>query len=248
MLIIPAIDLKAGQCVRLYQGDMDRATVYSDDPVETAQRWQREGSPRLHVVDLDAAVSGTTVNTSAIERICQALSIPVQVGGGIRSLATLERLLSLGVSRAILGTVAHRQPTLVAEACARFPGRITVGIDARAGRVAVQGWTETTDLEATDLALRCQDQGVSEIVYTDISRDGTQQGVNHEATGALAEAVSVPVIASGGVASTADIQRLLPFESSGVMGVIIGRALYTGGVQLGEAIRLGASHREGSST
>ncbi len=241
MLIIPAIDLKVGQCVRLYQGDMDRATVYSDDPVETAQRWQREGAPRLHVVDLDAAVSGTTVNTSAIERICQALSIPVQVGGGIRSLATLERLLSLGVSRAILGTVAHRQPTLVAEACARFPGRITVGIDARAGRVAVQGWTETTDLEATDLALRCQDQGVSEIVYTDISRDGTQQGVNHEVTGALAEAVSVPVIASGGVASLADIQQLLPLEPIGVMGVIIGRALYTGGVQLAEAIRLGTA-------
>ena len=159
MLIIPAIDLKAGQCVRLYQGDMDRATVYSDDPVETALRWQREGALRLHVVDLDAAVSGTTVNTGAIERICQALSIPVQVGGGIRSLATLERLLSLGVSRAILGTVAHRQPALVAEACARFPGRITVGIDARAGRVAVQGWTETTDLEATDLALTLSGPG-----------------------------------------------------------------------------------------
>ena len=147
MLIIPAIDLKAGQCVRLYQGDMDRATVYSDDPVDTALRWQREGAQRLHVVDLDAAVSGTAVNTATIERICQALGIPVQVGGGIRSLATLERLLSLGVSRAILGTVAHRQPALVAEACAEFPGRITVGIDARAGRVAVQGWTETTDLE-----------------------------------------------------------------------------------------------------
>ena len=247
MLIIPAIDLKAGQCVRLYQGEMDRATVYSDDPVETALRWQREGAPRLHVVDLDAAVSGTAVNTSAIERICQALSIPVQVGGGIRSLVTLERLLSLGVSRAILGTVAHRQPAFVAEACARFPGRITVGIDTRAGRVAVQGWTETTELEALDLALRCQDQGVSEIVYTDISRDGTQQGVNHGATAALAESVSVPVIASGGVASAADIQRLLPFESSGVMGVIIGRALYTGGVQMGEAIRLGSSHREDSS-
>ncbi len=242
MRIIPAIDLKDGQCVRLYQGNMDQATVYEDDPVETALRWQREGAPRLHVVDLDGAVSGTEVNTSAIARICQALTIPVQVGGGIRSLATLERLLSLGVSRAILGTVAYRQPTLVAQACQRFPGRITVGIDARAGRVAVQGWTETTDLAATDLALRCQDQGVSEIVYTDISRDGTQQGVNHEATGALAGMVSVPVIASGGVASIADIQRLLPLEPSGVSGVIIGRALYTGGVQLGEAIRLGTAH------
>ena len=242
MLIIPAIDLKDGQCVRLYQGDMDRATVYSDDPLETALRWQREGAPRLHVVDLDAAVSGTEVNTSAIERICQTLTIPVQVGGGIRSLSTLERLLSLGVSRAILGTVAYRQPALVAEACQHFPGHITVGIDARAGKVAVQGWTETTDLEATDLALRCQDQGVDEIVYTDISRDGTEQGVNHTATGTLAQAVSVPVIASGGVASNADIQQLLPLEPYGVIGVIIGRALYTGGVNLGEAIQLGAPH------
>ncbi len=241
MLIIPAIDLKAGQCVRLYQGDMDQATVYSDAPVDTALRWQREGAQRLHVVDLDAAVRGTAVNTSAIARICRALTIPVQVGGGIRSLATLEHLLSLGVRRVILGTVAYRQPALVAEACTHFPGRITVGIDALGGRVAVQGWTETTDLDATDLALRCQDQGVSEIVYTDISRDGTQQGVNHAATGALARAVSVPVIASGGVASTADIQGLLPLEPLGVMGVIIGRALYTGGVQLAEAVRLGTS-------
>ena len=238
MLIIPAIDLKDGQCVRLYQGDMDQATVYSDDPVETALRWQTEGARRLHVVDLDGAVSGAGANTDAIERICAALTIPVQVGGGIRTLSTLERLLSRGVSRAILGTVAYRQPALVTEACQQFPGSITVGIDAREGKVAVQGWTETTDLEATDLARRCQDQGVSEIVYTDISRDGTGRGVNHAATGALAEAVSVPVIASGGVASHADIRQLVPLEQSGVMGVIIGRAIYTGGVNLREAIQL----------
>ena len=239
MLIIPAIDLKAGQCVRLYQGDMDQATVYSEDPVATALRWQQEGAQRLHVVDLDGAVSGRGVNTTAIEQICQALTIPVQVGGGIRSLSSLEHILSLGVSRAILGTLAQRQPEVVAEACKRFPGQITVGIDARNGKVAVQGWTESTDLDVTQLANRCQDYGVSEIVYTDISRDGTEQGVNREATGALAQAMSVPVIASGGVASAADIELLLPLEAHGVMGVIIGRALYTGAVKLEAAIGIG---------
>ena len=239
MLIIPAIDLKAGQCVRLYQGNMDQATVYSEDPVATALRWQQEGAQRLHVVDLDGAVSGRGVNTTAIEQICQALTIPVQVGGGIRSLSSLEHMLSLGVSRAILGTLAQRQPEVVAEACKRFPGQITVGIDARNGKVAVQGWTESTDLDVTHLANRCQDYGVSEIVYTDISRDGTEQGVNREATGALAQAISVPVIASGGVSSAADIEILLPLEAQGVMGVIIGRALYTGAVKLDAAIRIG---------
>ena len=241
MLIIPAIDLKAGQCVRLYQGDMDQATVYSEDPVATALRWQQEGAQRLHVVDLDGAVSGTGVNTTAIEQICQALTIPVQVGGGIRSLSSLENILSLGVSRAILGTLAQRQPEVVAEACKRFPGQITVGIDARNGKVAVQGWTESTDLDAIQLAKRCQDYGVSEIVYTDISRDGTGQGVNREATGMLAQAIRVPVIASGGVASAADIELLLPLEVHGVMGVIIGRALYTGAIKLDAAIRIGTS-------
>ena len=173
MLVIPAIDLKAGRCVRLYQGDLHQATVYSDDPVATALRWQNEGAERLHVVDLDGAVSGTGVNTTVIEQICLALTISVQVGGGIRDLAAVERLLSRGVSRVILGTVAYRQPEVVAVACQRFPGRITVGIDARAGKVAVQGWTEATELEATELARRCAGMGVSEIVYTDIARDGT---------------------------------------------------------------------------
>lgn len=240
MLIIPAIDLKGGQCVRLYQGDMAQATVYSDDPVETALRWQQEGAQRLHVVDLDGAISGTGVNTSTIERICKTLTIPVQVGGGIRNVHTLEHLFSLGVSRAILGTLAQRNPEIVAEACKQFPGQITVGIDARNGKVAVQGWTEATDLDAIQLAARCQDCGVSEIVYTDISRDGTEQGVNREATGALAQAVSVPVIASGGVANATDIEQLLPLEAHGVMGVIIGRALYTGRVKLDAAIRIGS--------
>ena len=242
MLVIPAIDLKAGQCVRLYQGDMDKATVYSDDPVETALRWQREGAQRLHVVDLDAAVGRGEENRAAIGRICNALRIPVQVGGGVRSLDGLERLLSLGVQRAILGTLAYREPATVAAACRGFPGRITVGIDARNGKVAVHGWTETTDLDAAELAVRCQDQGVSEIVYTDIARDGTQHGVNAEATRALAEAVSIPVIASGGVASLADVERLLPLEAVGVTGVIVGRALYAGGLHLPDALRLTTAH------
>ena len=239
MLVIPAIDLKDGQCVRLYQGDMNQATVYSDDPVATALRWQSEGAERLHVVDLDGAVSGSGVNTTVIGRICRSLTIPVQVGGGIRNLEAIERLLFLGVKRVILGTVAHRDPEVVAAACQRFPGQITVGIDARGGKVAVQGWTETTTLDAIDLAQQCAKLGVSEIVYTDIARDGTEQGVNLEATLALAQAIPLPVIASGGVATLRDIQRLAQFESRGISGVIVGRALYTGTVSLEEAILVG---------
>lgn len=241
MLVIPAIDLKGGRCVRLYQGDMDRATVYSDDPVATALRWQHEGAERLHVVDLDGAVSGAGVNTAVIEQICQALTIPVQVGGGIRTVEAAAHLFSRGVSRIILGTVAYRQPEVVAAACQQFPGRITVGIDARGGKVAVQGWTEATALDAITLAKRCADIGVSEIVYTDIARDGTEQGVNLDATAALARAVSLPVIASGGVASLTDIERLRPLESAGIAGVIIGKALYTGAVTLANAIALATS-------
>jgi phosphoribosylformimino-5-aminoimidazole carboxamide ribotide isomerase len=241
MLVIPAIDLKDGRCVRLYQGDMDRATVYSDDPVATALRWQSEGAERLHVVDLDGAVSGVGVNTAVIARICQALTIPVQVGGGIRTVEAAEQLFSRGVSRIILGTVAYRQPDVVAAACRQFPGRITVGIDARAGKVAVQGWTEATELEAVTLAQRCAHLGVSEIVYTDIARDGTEQGVNLDATAALARAVPLPVIASGGVASLRDIERLAPLQSVGIIGVIVGKALYAGAVKLAEAIALAKS-------
>ncbi|HEV8715636.1 MAG TPA: 1-(5-phosphoribosyl)-5-[(5-phosphoribosylamino)methylideneamino]imidazole-4-carboxamide isomerase [Candidatus Binatia bacterium] len=238
MLVIPAIDLKAGCCVRLYQGDMNQATIYSDDPVATALRWQSEGAERLHVVDLDGAVSGTGVNTRVIEQICQALTIPVQVGGGVRDLETIEKLLSRGVARVILGTVAYRRPEVVTTACERFPGHITVGIDARAGQVAVQGWTEATELDAITLAERCAGVGASEIIYTDITRDGTEQGVNLEATLALARAVSLPIIASGGVADFRDIERLVPLEPDGIAGVIVGRALYTGAVKLAEAIAI----------
>jgi len=239
MLVIPAIDLKAGQCVRLYQGDMNQATIYSDDPVATALRWQNEGAERLHVVDLDGAVSGAGVNTAVIAKICRALTIPVQVGGGIRNFEAIERLFFLGVTRVILGTIAYRASEVVAAACQRFPGQIIVGIDARDGKVAVQGWTEATGLEAIDLAKRCEDMGVSEIVYTDIARDGTEQGVNREATLALAQAVSLPIIASGGVASLRDIERLAALEPKGIKGVIVGRALYTGAIQLAEAIQVG---------
>lgn len=238
MLVIPAIDLKAGRCVRLYQGDLHQATIYSDDPVAMALRWQSEGAERLHVVDLDGAVSGMGVNTTVIKQICQALTIPVQVGGGIRNLDTIEKLLSRGVARVILGTVACRRPEVVATACQRFSGHITVGIDARAGKVAVQGWTEATELDAITLAERCAGVGVSEIIYTDITRDGTEQGVNLEATLALARAVSLPIIASGGVASIRDIERLVPLEAEGIVGVIVGRALYTGAVKLAEAVAI----------
>ena len=239
MLIIPAIDLKAGQCVRLYQGEMNQATIYSDDPTAMAQRWQESGAERLHVVDLDGAVSGAGVNTALIGRICQTLTIPVQVGGGLRSAEAVERMFDLGVNRVILGTVAHRHPEIVAAACRQFPTRITVGIDARAGKVAVQGWTEATALGAVELARQCETMGVSEIVYTDNARDGTEQGVNIEATSTLAQAISLPVIASGGVASIRDIEQLKLVESDGIQAVIIGRAIYTGAVNLTEAIRVG---------
>jgi phosphoribosylformimino-5-aminoimidazole carboxamide ribotide isomerase len=237
MLIIPAIDLKDGKCVRLYQGEMDKTTVYADDPVEVARRWQEEGAKRLHVVDLDGAVLGASVNAAAIAAICQTVTIPIEVGGGIRSLQAIEQVLDLGVKWVILGTVACREPQVVAEACRNFPGRILVGIDAREGKVAVAGWTETTEMTALTLADRCADLGVKEIIYTDISRDGTQAGVNVTATAALARAISIPVIASGGVAGLADIRRLRRAEQDGIKGVIIGRALYTGAIKLKEAIK-----------
>ncbi len=237
MLIIPAIDLKGGKCVRLYQGEIDKATVYADDPAEMARRWQEEGAKRLHVVDLDGAVSGARVNAEAIAAICQAVTIPVEVGGGIRNLQAIEQVLDLGVQWVILGTVACRKPQVVAEACQNFPGQILVGIDAREGKVAVAGWTETTEMEALTLAGRCAGLGIKEIIYTDISRDGTQVGVNVTATAALAQATSIPVIASGGVAGLEDIRRLRGAEQDGIKGVIIGRALYTGAISLREAIK-----------
>ena len=238
MIVIPAIDLKEGRCVRLEQGLMERDTVFNDNPAAQAVEWQRQGAELLHIVDLDGAFAGEPKNRAAIEAIVNAITIPSQLGGGIRDLATVEAYLSLGVSRVILGTAAQRNPELVKEACAKFPGRIVVGIDAKNGMVAVQGWAEVTGITAVELARKFEGYGVAAIIYTDIARDGMLQGPNLEATKALAEAVNIPVITSGGVSTLKDIQNLMAIESSGVTGVITGKAVYTGAIRLAEAIAL----------
>ncbi|KAB0664211.1 1-(5-phosphoribosyl)-5-[(5-phosphoribosylamino)methylideneamino]imidazole-4-carboxamide isomerase [Oryzomonas japonica] len=238
MIVIPAIDLKEGKCVRLEQGLMDKDTVFNDDPAAQALEWQRQGAELLHIVDLDGAFAGEPKNRSAIEAIIKAIAIPAQLGGGIRDLATIEAYLSLGLSRVIIGTAAQRNPDLVKEACRRFPGQIVVGIDAKNGMVAVQGWAEVTDISAADLARKFEGFGVAAIIYTDISRDGMLQGPNLEATRALAEAVAIPVIASGGVSRLEDIRNLMAIEKSGVTGVITGKAVYTGAIKLAEAIAI----------
>ncbi|MFZ4855332.1 MAG: 1-(5-phosphoribosyl)-5-[(5-phosphoribosylamino)methylideneamino]imidazole-4-carboxamide isomerase [Desulfuromonadaceae bacterium] len=238
MIVIPAIDLKEGKCVRLEQGLMDKDTVFNDNPGAQARAWQDQGAELLHIVDLDGAFAGQPKNRDAIEAILTAITIPAQLGGGIRDIATIEAYLALGLSRVIIGTAAQRNPELVREACTRFPGQIVVGIDAKNGMVAVQGWAELTDITAVDLARKFEGFGVSAIIYTDISRDGMLQGPNLEATKALAEAVSIPVIASGGVSTLQDIENLMTIESSGVSGVITGKAVYTGAIQLNEAIAL----------
>jgi phosphoribosylformimino-5-aminoimidazole carboxamide ribotide isomerase len=238
MIVIPAIDLKKGNCVRLEQGEMDRDTIFSTSPAEQAMKWQQAGAELLHLVDLDGAFAGEPKNKGAIEAILKAISIPAQLGGGIRDIATIEAYLSLGLSRVIIGTAAQRNPELVVEACRKFPGQIVVGIDAKNGMVAVQGWAELTNITAVDLARKFEDCGVSAIIYTDISRDGMMGGPNIEATKALAEAISIPVIASGGVSSLKDIENLMAIEASGVTGAITGKAIYTGAIDLSEAIAL----------
>jgi phosphoribosylformimino-5-aminoimidazole carboxamide ribotide isomerase len=238
MIVIPAIDLKEGHCVRLEQGLMERDTVFNDNPAAQALEWQRQGAELLHIVDLDGAFAGEPKNRAAIEAIVNAIDIPTQLGGGIRDLATVEAYLSLGLSRVILGTAAQRNPELVKEACALFPGRIVVGIDAKGGMVAVQGWAEVTGVAAVDLARKFEGYGVAAIIYTDIARDGMLQGPNLEATKALAEAISIPVIASGGVSTLKDIENLMAIEQFGVTGVITGKAVYTGAIRLAEAIAL----------
>ena len=238
MLVIPAIDLKEGKCVRLEQGLMDKDTVFNDNPAAQARAWQDQGAELLHIVDLDGAFAGEPKNRAAIEAIVKAITIPSQLGGGIRDIETIEAYLSLGLSRVIIGTAAQRNPELVREACLKFPGRIVVGIDAKNGMVAVQGWAEITDVTAVDLARKFEGFGVSAIIYTDISRDGMLQGPNLEATRALAEAVSIPIIASGGVSSLKDIQDLMAIEASGISGVITGKAVYTGAIRLQEAVAL----------
>jgi phosphoribosylformimino-5-aminoimidazole carboxamide ribotide isomerase len=238
MIVIPAIDLKDGKCVRLEQGLMERDTVYSDDPGATARRWQEEGGELLHIVDLDGAFAGVPKNRAAIEAIIKAIDIPAQLGGGIRDLETIEAYLALGLSRVIIGTAAQRTPQLVTDACKRFPGQIVVGIDAKNGMVAVQGWAEVTGVTAVELAKRFAGDGVAAIIYTDIARDGMLQGPNLEATRALAEAAGIPVIASGGVSSLRDIENLLAIEKYGVSGVITGKAIYSGALDLREAVRV----------
>jgi len=238
MIVIPAIDLKEGRCVRLEQGLMEKDTVYSDDPASQARAWQDMGGELLHIVDLDGAFAGIPRNREAIEAIVRAVDIPTELGGGIRDLATVEAYLALGIDRVILGTVAKENPALVKEACTRFPGRIVVGIDAKDGLVAVRGWADITEKGASEMAKEMEGFGVEAIIYTDIARDGMMQGPNIEATGTLAEAISIPVIASGGVSSLQDIRNLLAIEAKGVTGVITGKAIYSGALDLREAVRV----------
>ncbi|KRH98099.1 MULTISPECIES: 1-(5-phosphoribosyl)-5-[(5-phosphoribosylamino)methylideneamino]imidazole-4-carboxamide isomerase [Cylindrospermopsis] len=237
MEVIPAIDLLEGRCVRLYKGDYAQSQVYSHNPVETAKMWADQGATRLHLVDLDGAKAGRVVNLSAIEAITNAVSIPIEVGGGIRDRSSVIQLFSLGVQWAILGTVAVEQPDLVQGLCEQFPHQIMVGIDARNGLVAIRGWLETSQILAPQLATQMQELGAAAIIYTDINRDGTLQGPNLEALRGLTSAISIPVIASGGVGSVTDLLTLLSLEHQGVTGVIVGKALYTGDISLPEALR-----------
>ena len=238
MIILPAIDLKAGRCVRLEQGLMDKDTVYNDDPAAQARIWQEMGGELLHIVDLDGAFAGVPKNKAAIEAIVAAIDIPSELGGGIRDMATIEAYLELGIDRVILGTVAKENPALVKDACRKFPGRIVVGIDAMNGLVAVRGWADVTKKLATEMAKEMEGFGVEAIIYTDIARDGMMQGPNIEATKALAESINIPVIASGGLSTLDDIRRLIAIESSGVTGVITGKAIYSGAIDLREAVAL----------
>ncbi|MDO9586038.1 MAG: 1-(5-phosphoribosyl)-5-[(5-phosphoribosylamino)methylideneamino]imidazole-4-carboxamide isomerase [Syntrophales bacterium] len=240
MIIIPAIDLKEGKCVRLLQGDFGQVTVYADDPVQMARSWRDQGAERIHVVDLDGSLAGSPRNGASIRAIVREVNLPVQVGGGIRNMECIENYLNMDVRWVILGTAALKDEKFVREACRAFGGRIILGIDARDGKVAVQGWTEKTSIPPEELAEKYHNEGLAAIIYTDIKRDGMGTGVNVGATEALARAVSIPVIASGGVAGVEDIRRLAAIEESGVTGVIIGKALYSGALLLAEAIRAAA--------
>ncbi len=236
MILFPAIDLKDGQCVRLKLGDMDQATVYNTDPAAQAKAFEDEGFEWLHVVDLNGAFAGESVNGAAVEAILKTTKNPVQLGGGIRTLAHIENWLAKGLRRVILGTVAVRDPALVIEACKKFPGQVAVGIDAKGGKVAVEGWAEASELGVVELAKKFEGAGVAAIVYTDIDRDGVLAGINWESTLALADAVSIPVIASGGLASMNDIRRLAAPKARKLEGAISGRALYDGRIDPAEAL------------
>ncbi|MCD0422682.1 1-(5-phosphoribosyl)-5-[(5-phosphoribosylamino)methylideneamino]imidazole-4-carboxamide isomerase [Rubrivivax sp. JA1024] len=238
MILFPAIDLKNGQCVRLEQGDMARATVFNLDPAAQAQSFAAQGFQYLHVVDLDGAFAGKPMNAQAVEAMLKVVKMPVQLGGGIRDLKTIEAWLSKGIARVIIGTAAVRDPALVKEAAKAFPGRVAVGLDARDGNVAVEGWAESSQVTALDIAQRFEDAGVAAIIFTDIARDGLLKGINWDATIALAEAISIPVIASGGLASIADVKTLLSPRAKKLEGAIAGRALYDGRLDPAEALAL----------
>jgi phosphoribosylformimino-5-aminoimidazole carboxamide ribotide isomerase len=238
VILFPAIDLKDGLCVRLQQGDPERATVFNRDPAAQAHEFEREGFRHLHVVDLDGAFKGKSVNGAAVDRILETVGLCVQLGGGIRDMATVEGWLEKGVNRVIIGTAAVRDPALVREAAKRFPKRVAVGLDARDSKVAVEGWAETSELSALEIARRFEDAGVAAIIYTDVSRDGMLKGLNLDATIALAEAISIPVIASGGLASLDDVRALLEPRARKLEGAIAGRALYDGRLDAAEALQL----------
>ncbi|MGD0314811.1 MAG: 1-(5-phosphoribosyl)-5-[(5-phosphoribosylamino)methylideneamino]imidazole-4-carboxamide isomerase [Xanthobacteraceae bacterium] len=238
MILLPAIDLKNGEAVRLEQGDMARATIFHRDPAEQARVFAAQGFEYLHIVDLDGAFAGKPMNAAAVERILAAVKIPVQLGGGIRDRATIDAWLDKGVRRVIIGTAAVRDPALVKAAARAYPGRIAVGLDARDGAVAVEGWAETSEISVLDIARRFEDAGVAAIIYTDIARDGMLRGLNLDATIALAEAVSIPIIASGGLASIEDVRALLTPRAQKLEGAVVGRALYDGRLDAAAALRL----------
>ncbi len=238
VILFPAIDLKNGQCVRLEQGDMARATVFNRDPVDQARAFAMQGFEYLHVVDLDGAFAGKPVNADAVERVLKDVALPMQLGGGIRDLKTVEAWLGKGVARVIIGTAAVRDPVLVKQAARAFPGRVAVGLDARDGKVAVEGWAETSEVTALDIARRFEDAGIAAIVFTDIARDGLLKGLNLDATIALADSISIPVVASGGLASIADVKALLEPRARKLAGAIAGRALYDGRLDPVEALAL----------
>ena len=236
MIIIPAVDIKGGKCVRLEQGFMDRETIFSDYPEEMALQWERKGAKRLHLVDLDGAVQGIPFNKKVIRNVVDRVSIPVQLGGGIRDLDTIEGYINLGIDQIIIGTAAYKDPDLVETACRRYPGRIIVGIDSKDRYVSVEGWTEPTNIIAIDLAKRFEDMRINSIIYTDIKRDGMKRGPNIDAIREFATAINVPLIAAGGISSIKDIENMAELEEDGLSGIIVGRALYDGSIRLEQAI------------
>jgi phosphoribosylformimino-5-aminoimidazole carboxamide ribotide isomerase len=241
MLVIPAIDLKDGRCVRLIQGEMEKETVYFENPIDAARHWAAEGATFVHIVDLNGAVEGRPMHTNEVKAICKVPGLSVQLGGGLRTAEAVEAALALGVSRVVIGTAAYDSQAFLRTLCSKFLDKIVVGIDARNGKVAVKGWKETTSMDAVELAKRCEGDGASRIIYTDITRDGTRAGVNIEETRKLAQSIGIPVIAFGGIATLDDIRKLLPLEKEGVEGVIVGKALYASSFTFRAAARVAAN-------